>query len=343
MNKNLANASKVAEGEELSDLMHDGANIFITDRGYVTTTDDFGVKTVGTAPPLWKDFFQTNHATKGRASNTKASHYTTDFMGQRYRICLANSAKGWSMSMRRLKAKLPAMRDDLDLDWNVIEPLIRGSGLTLFAGRMGCGKSTTMAATIGQLDPSQSDIATLEDPIEFLYDDESILQREVGAHVGSFAEGIIDCVRQNRTTIVVSEIRDAETANAALLAASTGHSVLATIHADGVFDIVTRMLALVEPRYEKLLARTLRGLWWQQVVRFGTRDRRPVPIYESLLVDHEARMILDGGPAKFPMLAACMEKQGRKNAAWVASMAVANGRAKREELSEFLQRRDRLT
>jgi Tfp pilus assembly pilus retraction ATPase PilT len=338
----ITNGYLLSESERLDAALNEGANIFLSDTGYVDTTDDYGVVTVGTAPPIWKDFFQTNYSQRGRGSHTKASHYTTDFMGQRYRCCLANSAKGWGISMRRLKPKIPALRDDLGLDWGIIQPLTLGSGLTLFAGRMGCGKSTTMAATIGQLDPRQSQIATVEDPIEVLYPSQSILQREVGTHVDSFPEAIRDCVRQNRTTIVVSEIRDSETANAALLAASTGHSVFATIHADNVFDIYTRMLTLIDQRYEKVLARNIRGMWWQQVVRFGTRERKPVPIFESLLIDNQARNILDGGPSKLQMLASVMESQNRKDASYVASMAVAQGRASRDEMSEFLNRRNRL-
>ncbi len=62
-----------------------------------------------------------------------------------------------------------------------------------------------MAATIGQLDPRSAQIATVEDPIEVIYPSHSIIQREIGTHVESFPEAIRDCVRQSRTTIVVSE------------------------------------------------------------------------------------------------------------------------------------------
>ncbi|MCF5371286.1 ATPase, T2SS/T4P/T4SS family [Pseudomonas syringae] len=331
-----------SEAEKLEAALRRASNVFVTGTGFVDTSDDFGVVLRGSAPKLWNDFFQTNYAQKARGSQTKASHYTTEFLGHRYRCCLANSAKGWGISMRRLANKIPSLRDDLSLDWNIIQPLMFGSGLTLFAGRMGCGKSTTMAASIGMLDDRNAQIATVEDPIEVLYPSETILQREVGTHVESFAEAIKDCVRQNRTTIVVSEIRDAETANAALLAASTGHSVLATIHADNVFDIYTRMLSLVDQRYERVLARNLRGLWWQQVVRFGDTKRKPIPIYESLVVDNEARLILDGGPSKLQMLGNVMDRQGRKEAAHVAMLAVSQGKASKEEMSEFLLKRTRL-
>ncbi len=329
------------DSQRIEAALQTGSNIYLTEK-YVETTDDHGITVTGLVPPMWKDFFQNSHAKKVRGSQTKAAHYTDEFLGARYRCCLANSVKGWGISMRRLPNKIPSLRDDLGLDWNILEPLTLGSGLTLFAGRMGSGKSTTMAATIGRLDPRTTSIATVEDPIEVLYPSASIIQREVGTHVDSFPEAIRDCVRQNRTTIVVSEIRDAETANAALMAASTGHSVFATVHADNAFDIYIRMLALIDHRYERLLARNLRGLWWQQVVRFGTKERKPVPVYESLMVDNEARQILEKGPDALQMLASVMDRQRRQTMAEVAMGYVTKGRASRDEMYEFLVRRNRL-
>jgi len=332
----------VADADLVERAMRDGRNILLSE-DFVVTTDYHGVTISGRTPPIWKDFFQTNLSQKKRGSVMSSSNYTTEFLGQRFRCILANSQKGWGISMRALPLKIPALRDDLGLDWNVIKGLTEGAGLTLFAGRMGSGKSTTMAATIGQLDPLSAQIATVEDPIEVIYPSHSIIQREIGTHVDSFPEAIRDCVRQSRSTIVVSEIRDSETANAALLAASTGHSVFATIHADNAFDVYTRMLALIDQRYERVLARNLRGLWWQHIVRFGTQDRKPLPIYESVLVDLAARNIFDKGTTALPMLAGVALSQNRRSMAEVALMHVARGFASRDELSEFIHGRTRIS
>lgn len=319
-----------------------GRNIHLT-KDFVVSTDMHGIKICGRMPPIWKGFFDECFAQRVKGTVTKSSHYTMAFNGHRYRCCLANSEKGWVISMRHLPNKIPSLRDDLKMDWNLLKPLTEGAGLTLFAGRMNSGKSTTMAACIGMLDAQSSEIAMIEDPIEVLYPDPMIIQREIGAHVDSFPEAIRDCVRQSRTTIVVSEIRDSETANAALLAASTGHSVFATIHADNAFDIFTRMLTLVDTRYERVLARNLRGLWWQSVVRFGSKERSPLAVYESILVTNEARQIFEGGTTKLPMLAGVMEKQNRKNMGQHAASLVGTGKASREEMAEFLDRRNRLS
>lgn len=333
--------NSVSDSAIIEKALTAGRNIQLSDE-FVESTDYNGVVTFGHTPPIWKDFFQQNVAARKKNSLTKSAHYTTDFLGGRYRCCLANSAKGWGISMRALPTKVPALRDDCGLDWSELKDLTIGSGLTLFAGRMGSGKSTTMAGCIGNLDPTQAQIATVEDPIEVLYPSYSIIQREIGSHVDSFAEAIRDCVRQSRTTIVVSEIRDSETANAALLAASTGHSVLATIHADNAFDIYTRMSALIDPRYERVLARNLRGLWWQHVVRFGTADRKPLPIYESLVVDNEAKNIFETGTTALPQLAAVMDRQKRKQMGEIAATYISQRRASRDELAEFLTPRNRV-
>lgn len=331
-----------ADADVLEKALLSGRNILLSE-DYVETTDYHGVVTFGRTPPVWKNIYDTEVAVRRKGSMTKSAHYTSEFLGGRYRCCLANSAKGWGISMRALPVKVPALRDDCGLDWAELQPLTLGSGLTLFAGRMGSGKSTTMAACIGNLDDRQSQIATVENPIEVLYPSFSIIQREVGTHVDDFPEAIRDCVRQNRTTIVISEIRDSETANAALLAASTGHSVFATIHADNAFDIYTRMSALIDPRYERVLARNLRGLWWQHVVRFGTKERKPLPVYESILVDNTAKNIFEKGTTALPQLASVMLNQKRKQMGEVAARYIAQGLASRDEMAEFLAPRNRVT
>lgn len=332
--------ASVADDEVVAKALSMGRNILLS-QDFVETTDFHGIVTFGRTPPEWRNFFQENQAKKQRGYDTKASNYTTEFLGRRYRCILANSQKGWGISMRWLPVKVPALRDDCGLDWADLKDLCSGSGLTLFAGRMASGKSTTLSGCIGNLNPLQAQIATVEDPIEVVYPSFSIIQREVGTHVENFADAIRDCVRQSRTTIVVSEIRDTETANAALLAASTGHSVLATIHADNAFDIYTRMSALIDPRYERVLARNLRGLWWQHIVRFGTAERKPLPIYESLMVDNEAKNIFEKGTTALPMLASVMLRQKRKQMGEVAASYVSQGRATREEMAEFLITRNR--
>ncbi len=317
-------------------------NLYLTSN-FVETTDNNGVYSRIACEGTWKDLFETTVAEKKKADRKKSSDFTIEWNGSRYRCNLADSYHGYGLTMRILPAGAPSFREDLKLDASIVLSLLKGTGLTLFAGQMGSGKSTTMFAALERMDKKErGPIGTVEDPIEGLLTGPGVIQREVGTHVDSFAQAIKDFVRQNRHTIAVSEIRDPETANAALMAASTGHSVVATIHADSALDVFPRMLALVDDKLAKILPRTMRGIWWQHVVRFGDSDRKPLPVYESLEVTNAVRQILEAGVDKLPQLGNEMQRQGRKSMAETAMQLVAQRLATRDEVAEFINRRGRI-
>ncbi len=120
-------------------------------------------------------------------------------------------------------------------------------GLVLVVGAAGNGKSSTLAAMIGHLNKTQPlHIVTIEDPIEFLHEDDksSISQREVGIDTGTFADALRAALRQDPDVILVGEVRDETTLDIALKAAETGHLVMSTLHTPDVTRTVNRMLAL---------------------------------------------------------------------------------------------------
>jgi len=120
-------------------------------------------------------------------------------------------------------------------------------GLVLVVGAAGNGKSSTLAAMIGHLNRTQPlHIVTIEDPIEFLHEDDksSISQREVGIDTTTFADALRAALRQDPDVILVGEIRDENTLDIALKAAETGHLVMSTLHTPDVTRTVGRMLAL---------------------------------------------------------------------------------------------------
>ena len=124
----------------------------------------------------------------------------------------------------------------------------------LVVGAAGSGKSSTLAAMIGHLNSSAAlHIVTIEDPIEFLHEDDksSVSQREVGIDTPTFASALRAALRQDPDVILVGEIRDAETMEIALMAAETGHLVLSTLHTPDVFRTVSRMLSLVDRRSQR--------------------------------------------------------------------------------------------
>lgn len=289
-----------------------------------------------------KDFYGRIMGDKKPSSRQKSALFTTDFEGNRYRCILADSTHGWGVTMRLLPSEALHLRDDLHLDPQMIFSLLKGSGLTLFAGKMGSGKSTTLFSALERMDKrDRGPIGTVEDPIEGLLSGPGVIQREVGTHVDSFANAIRDFMRQNRHTIGVSEIRDPETANAAVQAALTGHSVVATIHSDSGPDTINRLYALVDEKLSRILPSALRGIHWQDVVRFGDPTRSPVSVYESLEVTHSVRQIIEAGPERFPQLIGEMDRQGRKNMAQMAAMLVGQRQLTAQEAEPYMARRGR--
>ena len=137
-------------------------------------------------------------------------------------------------------------------------------GIILLTGPTGSGKSTTLYATLQELNDETKNIITIEDPVERTI--EGINQIAVNNKAGlTFATGLRSIVRQDPNIIMVGEIRDGETAKIAVQAALTGHLVFSTLHTNNAIGAVTRLLDIgIEPF---LLAAALRGVVAQRLVR----------------------------------------------------------------------------
>lgn len=137
-------------------------------------------------------------------------------------------------------------------------------GIVLITGPTGSGKSTTLYATLNELNTQEQNIITIEDPVE--YKIAGINQVAVNPKTGlTFAKGLRAIVRQDPNIIMVGEIRDAETAQIAIQSALTGHLVLSTLHTNSAAGAVTRLLDMgIEPF---LLASAVRGVVAQRLVR----------------------------------------------------------------------------
>ncbi len=123
------------------------------------------------------------------------------------------------------------------------------SGLVIVTGPTGSGKSTTIAAILSQFNETrQSNVVTLEDPIEFQYVSNRCFftQREIGVDVDSFETGVIDAMRFALDILVIGEIRTAETMRAAVRAAESGHLVLASTHSPNCVSALRKMLAYLD-------------------------------------------------------------------------------------------------
>jgi len=127
----------------------------------------------------------------------------------------------------------------------VVQLLNRPRGLILVTGPTGSGKSTTLATMIDHINTTRpAHIVTIEDPIEFMHEHKRgiIVQREVGVDVPSFSEAVVKSLRQDPDVLLIGEMRDLATMEAAITAAETGHLVFATLHTTGASRTVDRII-----------------------------------------------------------------------------------------------------
>jgi twitching motility protein PilT len=156
--------------------------------------------------------------------------------------------------------------------------------MVLVTGSTGTGKSTTLAAMIDHINTtSNSNIISLEDPIEFVHSAKrsQIIQRELGTHIPSFAEGVRASLREDPDVILVGELRDGETISMAMTAAETGHLVLGTLHTTSAVKSIDRIIdALPGEQREQtksFLANSLHAVVTQNLVKTPDgRGRRAV-------------------------------------------------------------------
>src|SRR5437867_3989105 len=149
----------------------------------------------------------------------------------------------------------------------IIEQIPREkTGLVLVTGATGSGKSTTLAAVLGEINQTKPvHIITLEDPVEFIHthDQATFNQRELGTDFDSFANGLRAALRQAPKVILVGEMRDRDTVRIALSAAETGHLVLSTIHTIDAGQTINRILGMFETEeQEQIRARMADMLRW---------------------------------------------------------------------------------
>lgn len=162
----------------------------------------------------------------------------------RFRINVYFQRGEIGIAMRLVQTKIPRF-EDLGLPPVLAEISRFDSGLVLVAGPTSSGKSTTIAALVEYINQNQQvHIMTVEDPIEYIYTDKKSIvnQREIGIDTTSFHNALKYVMREDPDIIVIGEMRDPETFEAALSASETGHLVLSTVHALDTISIFTRIL-----------------------------------------------------------------------------------------------------
>jgi twitching motility protein PilT len=224
--------------------------------------------------------------------------YGDDVLG-RFRV---NAFKQRGLTSIAVRALLPAGNsfDDLGLP-PVLERLCaEPRGLVLVTGPTGSGKTTTLAAMIDQINMSRRcNVITIEDPIEVIHQDKLAIvsQREVGIDTSGFAEALRRVLRQDPDVILIGEMRDMETIDAALKAAETGHLVLSTLHTLDATETINRILDFFPSELQRqvrlLLAGSLRAIISQRLIERADGMGR-IPAVEVLInTERAAERIAD--------------------------------------------------
>lgn len=190
-----------------------------------------------------------------------------------------------------------------DIDTLYLPPIVKEltktpRGLVLVTGHTGSGKSTTLAAMIGEINNTvDRHIITFEDPVEYALHDNmcTIEQREIGSDCPSFASGLKHALRQDPDIILVGEMRDIETTSATITAAETGHFVMSTLHTINATQTVERIIDIYpadqQSHIRAMLSNTLQAVISQTLFR---RIDQPgmVPCIEILLCTSAVRNLI---------------------------------------------------
>ncbi len=210
----------------------------------------------------------------------------------RYRVNVFRKETGYGAVFRHIPGNVPTL-EELNMPSILSDFCNYHQGMVLVTGSTGTGKSTTLAAMVNHLNMTRDlNIISLEDPIEFVHPSKNcqIIQREVGTHVRSFADGVRSALREDPDVILVGELRDAETIMMAMTAAETGHLVLGTLHTTGAVKTIDRIIDALpgelREQTKSFLSMSLKAVVTQVLVKAPDgRSRRAIV---EILVNNRA-------------------------------------------------------
>lgn len=245
------------------------------------------------------------------------AEHETDFSLQeedvgRFRVNIFQSQGVPTIAMRHVNAEIPTF-EQLNVPPQLADMALVERGVIILSGTTGSGKSTTLAAIIGEINRTRKKrIITVEDPIEYMFkDDQSIItQREVGLDTLTFQNALKHLMRQDPDVIMIGEMRDPISIRTSLLAAETGHLVLSTLHA-GTADLAVPRMLDVFPADEQdqirlALAGNLHAVICQRLIP-NTRGT-VVPAVEIMINTSTVRKLLEKN--QLDVLAAAIETGG---------------------------------
>lgn len=204
-----------------------------------------------------------------------------------------------AMVMRYIPSQVPEL-DDLGLPAILKELIMHRRGIVLMVGATGSGKSTTLAGMINHRNRNAADhILTIEDPIEFTHPNhQSIInQRELGVDTRTYAKALRSSLREAPDVVLIGEIRDRETMEAALELSGTGHLALSTLHSNNAHQTMERIINMFPPDLHKQLymdlSLNLRGIISQRLVT-DKEGKRCAAVEVMINTPHIQDLILKG-------------------------------------------------
>ena len=221
----------------------------------------------------------------------------------RFRVNVFHQRSNIAMVMRYISTDLPNL-EELGMPSILKELVMFRRGLILMVGATGCGKSTTLAGMINfRNEKTSSHIITIEDPIEFLHQNKKsiINQREIGTDTKSYSRALKSAMREAPDVILIGEIRDRETMQAAIDLAGTGHLAIATLHSNNAPETLDRIINIFpeeqHPQVYMDLSQYLRAIISQRLIRGVTGDRTAA-VEVMLNTPRIAELIQQGDIAK---------------------------------------------
>ena len=225
--------------------------------------------------------------TRARFDATGSADLACTVDARRFRGNLFRHQDGIGLTLRAIRERVPTL-DELGLPRALAALGALPDGIVLLNGPAGSGKSTTLAALVGEINRTRAaHVITLEDPVEYLHaPGRSVIhQREVGTHVESFSAGLRAALRESPDVILVGEMRDLETISLALTAAETGHLVLSTLHSGTAAMAIDRIIDVFpdvqQTQVRIQLATVLRAVVTQRLLPSTVPGER-VPAVEVL-------------------------------------------------------------
>ncbi len=236
----------------------------------------------------------------------------------RFRINIFRREGGIGAAIRMIADSLLTL-EELNIPDAVIETISKKSGLILVTGPTNSGKTTTLSAIVDYINRHFcKHIVTLEDPIEYVHKNINCLitQRQIGAHTGSFGQGLRAALREDPDVILVGEMRDTETISLALTASEVGLLVLGTLHTNSASQTVDRIIDVFpsdqQPQARVMLADSLQAVVSQQLLKRKDTTGRIMACEIMTRTTAMSTLIRDGKSHQIPGMIQTGRKRGMR-------------------------------